>query len=338
MDAANLYYSYDANNFAENDLPLKVIGIQQNFSFPGVYGAQYKTLKSQAELQRIIYNIQRQQLVKKVTMQYYTVVTLQWKLMYFERLDSLYDNFKQAATRGYEVGESNYLEALTAQSKALQIKTKHLQAAEDHRTALQQLNALIQSDSTFSVPSQELQPLTALPQNLSANPGILMQDELQRLAGRKLSVEQNKLFPGISLEYFMGSNNGEDAKMYPGYQVGLTIPLFFGAQHSRIQAAKIEKEISYSGALNYIITLKSRQEQLMTDLRKYNEVILMYQTTGKKMANEIRKYARMAYENGEIDVFMYLLSLENATNIELDYLDNLKTYNQTVLELNYLYL
>jgi cobalt-zinc-cadmium resistance protein CzcA len=36
----------------------------------------------------------------------------------------------------------------------------------------------------------------------------------------------------------------------------------------------------------------------------------------------------MAYENGEIDVFMYLLSLENATNIELDYLDNLKTYNR----------
>jgi cobalt-zinc-cadmium resistance protein CzcA len=44
----------------------------------------------------------------------------------------------------------------------------------------------------------------------------------------------------------------------------------------------------------------------------------------------------MAYENGEIDYFQYIQSLENAAMIELDYLDNLNNYNQTVLELNYL--
>lgn len=294
-------------------------------------------MKSQEELQRIIYDMQRQQLIKKVTMQYFTVVTLQKRLQYYDELDSLYSFFNQAAARRYEVGETNYLEALTAQSKALQIRTKRLQVNEDHRTSLQQLNAIIQSDSTFSVPAQDLQPLTVLTQNLSGNPGVLIQDELQRLALNKLNLEKNRLFPGINLEYFMGTNSGEQSKMYPGYQVGLSIPLFFGAQHSRIQAAKIEKDISYSQALNYSINLKARQEQLMTEIRKYNEAIMIYRTNGKKMADEINKYARMAYENGEIDVFQYLQSLENAATIELDYLDNLNNYNQTVLELNYLY-
>jgi cobalt-zinc-cadmium resistance protein CzcA len=336
LDPANLYYGYDANNFAENSLPLKVFGIQQSLSFPGVYSAQFKAMKSRSELQRIIYSIQHQQLVKKVTIQFYTVVTLQRKLEYYEKLDSLYDLFKQAATRGNELGETNYLEALTAQSKALQIKARHMQAYEDHRIALQQLNALIQSDSTFTVPVMDLQPLTVHPQDLSANPGLLMQDELQHLAGKELSIEQNKLVPGINLEYFMGSNNGEEARKYPGYQVGLTIPLFFGAQHSRIQAAKIEKEITHSSALNYAISLKARQEELLTDIRKYNDIIMMYQTHGKIMASEIRKYARLAYENGEIDVFQYLRSLEDATDLELDYLDNLNHYNKAVLELNYL--
>ena len=54
------------------------------------------------------------------------------------------------------------------------------------------------------------------------------------------------------------------------------------------------------------------------------------------MATEINKYARMAYENGEIDFFQYIQSLENATIIELDYLDSLNDYNQAMLELNYL--
>jgi cobalt-zinc-cadmium resistance protein CzcA len=54
------------------------------------------------------------------------------------------------------------------------------------------------------------------------------------------------------------------------------------------------------------------------------------------MAAEILKFAGMAYENGEIDYFQYIQSLENAATIEIDYLDNLNEYNQAVMELNYL--
>jgi|WetSurSiteA1Bulk_404760.scaffolds.fasta_scaffold00360_4 heavy metal efflux system protein len=338
LEATSLYYGYDANNFAENGVPLKVFGIQQRISFPGVYSARFKTLKSQAELQRLLYDIHRQQLIKRVTQQYYTVVTMQKKLRFYERLDSLYEFFQKAAAKRHDVGETNYLEVLTAQSKAFQIKTKHMVAAEDLRTALLQLNTLIQADSSYTVPDQDFRPLVVSSPNLSEHPGVLMQDELQRLAKNKLRIEQNRILPGVDLEYFWGSNQGPEAKMYPGYQVGLSFPVFFGAQHSRIQAAKIEEEVSSAEALNYTLNLKTRQNQLYTEIHKYNEAVMQYQVNGKKMADEIGKYAKMAYENGEIDVFQYVQSLENAATIELDYLENLNNYNQVVLELNFLYL
>ncbi|MBN1789842.1 MAG: CusA/CzcA family heavy metal efflux RND transporter [Bacteroidales bacterium] len=338
IDPASLYYSYDANNFAENNVPLKVFGIQQSLSFPGVYSSQFKALRSQAELQRMIYEVHRKQLMKRVSQQYYQVAVLQKRLQYYHKLDSLFSFFRVAAERKHEVGETNYLESLTAQSKALQVKTKTMQTGEDLRTSLQQLNATIQSDSSYTVPDQEIQPLEVMSKDLAGHPGILMQDELQRLAGNKLRVEKNRLLPGIDLEYFMGTNEGEEAETYPGYQIGLTIPLWFGAQRSRVQAAKIEKEIAFSDALNYSISLKARQEELLTEIRKYGEAIQQYEMNGKKMANEINKYASMAYENGEIDVFQYVQSLENAAELELDYLDNLNNYNRMVLELNYLFL
>jgi len=82
--------------------------------------------------------------------------------------------------------------------------------------------------------------------------------------------------------------------------------------------------------------LKSRAENIMSDIRKYDEVLKQYEELGKKTADEIIKYARLAYEQGDIDFHTYFSSLEEAINIELDYLDNLDGYNQAVLELNYL--
>lgn len=337
-EAASVYYGFDENNIAENDLPLKVIGIGQQFSFPGLYAAQSRTLRSQAELQRLLYDLHRQQLIKRVSQQYYHILTLQQKIRYFADLDSLYNFISQAATRKLEVGESNYLEALTAQSKALQIRTKHTQVKEDLKSALQQMQAIIQTDSVFSIPDQVLVPLTLITNQLTGHPGMLLQDEQQRLALGKLRVEQNRLLPGLSLEYFMGTNRGENAQLYPGYQVGITVPLFFGSQHTRIQAARIEQEISAADASNYRVSLKARQDELLTEVQKYREVITQYEVNGKQMAGEIRRYAAMAYENGEIDIFQYVQSLENAATLELDYLDNLNQFNQTVLEINYLML
>lgn len=42
FDKTTLYYGYDQNNLALNNLPLKVFGVQQSFAFPTVYAAQRK--------------------------------------------------------------------------------------------------------------------------------------------------------------------------------------------------------------------------------------------------------------------------------------------------------
>lgn len=334
--STGIYYSYDANNVAENDVPLRIIGIEQSFDFPTVYISRIRSAKSQAEVDLLIYELNRNELSKKVSQSYYKILLIQSKLPHFRVMDSLYTSIITAAERRYITGESNYLESLTSRSHALHLKMYYVHANEDLKNELQKLRALIQSDTIISVPEMKLEPLEINSHVFSRNYGIMLHDEMQRLSQNKLKTERNLLLPGLSLEYFQGTNSGANAKIYPGFSVGLSIPILFGAQNARIQAAKIENEINSANALNYSAMLKSHSEEIMTEIRKHNEVLKQYNELGKETSAEILKYARLAYDKGEIDFHTYISSLEEAINIELEYLDSLDSYNQAVLEFNYL--
>lgn len=74
----------------------------------------------------------------------------------------------------------------------------------------------------------------------------------------------------------------------------------------------------------------------MGELAKYEEALKYYEEEGKTLSEEILKTANGSFKNGEIDFFQYIQSLENVYEIELQYLDNLNKYNQTVIAINYL--
>ena len=74
----------------------------------------------------------------------------------------------------------------------------------------------------------------------------------------------------------------------------------------------------------------------MGQLRKYEEALIYYENSGQNLSDEILKTASLSFQNGEIDFFQYIQSLENAYSITLSYLENLNNYNQTVIALNHL--
>jgi cobalt-zinc-cadmium resistance protein CzcA len=79
---------------------------------------------------------------------------------------------------------------------------------------------------------------------------------------------------------------------------------------------------------SFILQKQSELGQKYESIRYYNE-------SGRTLSDEIIKTAEKSYRNGEIDFFQYIQSLENATTIQLDYLDNLLEYNRAYLELHY---
>ncbi|MDP2724511.1 MAG: CusA/CzcA family heavy metal efflux RND transporter [Bacteroidales bacterium] len=336
IEKTGVFYGYDQSNFGENNLPLSVFGIQQNLEFPTVYNRQrhinsidYQLSITQSEMMALAIS-------KEVALQYNLVVYYQNKMVLYQYLDSLFQDFSNAANRKYELGETNYLEMLTAQSKKNYWLMQLNQLAQELKSTMAGLKAVVQTDSSFVIQDQVLKVQLLENEDTAVNPGISYMQQQVNLVEARFKLEKSKLLPGLQLEYFLSTNDGPDSKKYNAYQVGIQIPLFFKPQQNKIVAARIQREMTEYHASNYSIRLQSIENQLKALLQKYSQAIYYYQSTGKNLAEEINRTAQKSYHNGEIDFFQYIQSLENATSIVIEYLDNLVQYNATLFEIKYL--
>ncbi|MCF8274426.1 MAG: CusA/CzcA family heavy metal efflux RND transporter [Flavobacteriaceae bacterium] len=336
IDKTQIYYHYDENNIAENGEPLKVLGISQTLQFPTIYGTQRKAEKQKTTLSFQEYNINERLLKKEVYKAYYQVVYTSNVVEQYKYLDSLYNQFSKAAKKRYDVGETNLLEKLTAETKQKEISLILLQSEENVTKAYTTLHEWLQSDSTYLV-SKHLSPLLGLNNlNTSEHPGLLYYETAKQLSQTTLSLERQHLLPDLNFSVFQGTNHGLNAKNYSGFQAGVSIPLWFGANKSKINAAKTQTMIIDNDYENYKIQLEAKYKNLQSDLKKYQEAVNYYNTTGQNLSKQLTLNASKAFQNGEVDFFQYVQLLESATKIEINYLQNLFDYNSTILELNYL--
>lgn len=336
LDKTQVFYGYDQNNIAENGLPLRVFGVSQSLQFPTIYGAQRKVEKQKVALTTQQYKLNERALTKEVYKAYYEVVYNNSLVKQYTYLDSLYGQFAKAAKKRFEVGETNLLEKLTAETKQKEIAIALAQARENVLKAYIMLNQWVQGDSLITVAEDELPRLTLKALNITEHPGLLYYDSAKKLAKSSLSLERQRLLPDLHLSLFQGTNNGVNARNYNGFQVGVAVPLWFGANKSKINAAKTETMIVANEFENYKIQLQSKYDGLHSDLKKYQETVDYYETTGRALSKELTTTASKAFQSGEIDFLQYVQLLESAKNIEINFLQNLIQYNNTVLELNYL--
>jgi len=336
IDKTHVYYNSDQNNIAENGLPLKVLGISQSLQFPTIYGAQRKLEKQKVSLVTQQYKLNELALTKEVYIAYYNVVFQKNLVQQYTFLDSLYGQFASGAKKRYDVGETNLLEKLTAETKQKEVIIGLSQAKEDVSKAYTMLYQWVQSDTLIVVNENTLPKLQLKEFTLANHPGVLLYNSAENLAKSSLSLERQRLLPDLQFSVFQGTNNGLNAKQYNGFQVGVSVPVWFGANKSKINAAKTETMIIADEYENYKIQLQSKYESLISDLKKFEETVYYYDNSGRNLSKELTTTASKAFQNGEIDFLQYVQLLESAKNIEINYLQNLNKYNNTVLELNYL--
>lgn len=335
LDKTLVFYEYDENNLASNNIPLDMYGIQQDIRFPTAYFAERKMNRQEYEVQNSRHALQIREIKGKVAAAYYQVQYENNKSGIYRKLDSLYKNFAQAAERRFELGETNYLEKITSKSKQRQMEVDYQKSKEDLEIALEKLKSVVQSKENLSLKKLPMERFPMHLGNPEAHPATQYFENRKSYFHMKRKVEQQQLLPDLSVNYSLGSNSTLDKNLYK-YQIGLKIPLFFGGKTAKIKASKIAMEVNEQQAEDYSIQLKSKQAQLLRELAKYEEALSYYREEGKSLAAEILKTADGSYKNGEIDFFQYIQSLETVYEIELQYLDNFNEYNQTAIELTYL--
>jgi heavy metal efflux system protein len=330
-----LFFGRDENNLPPVGDALSVWGIQQRLNFPTVYGRQKRVFESESRLQEQQYELDSRKLKMEVSKSYYTVVYWQNLMRYYQTLDSLYADFAHAADRRFALGETNYLEKLTANTKKQEVAVQVRQAQASVEAAYAELNRWLQSSEAIAVAETALPKLNPETFSIQEHPGMVYFEQGKRTAMFNNQLERNKLLPDVHLSYFQGRNPAEENKLYPGFQIGLGIPLWFGVQRASIYASQLQVEKMQRQSDDYKAGLQARYTQLERELDKYSEALTFYETSGRQLSGETIVTARKSFLGGEINFLQYVQAMDQAVSIEINYQINLYNYNLTVIDMNY---
>lgn len=333
LDKTTFYYSYDQNNLAVNNQPLRVFGVQQNFDFPTLYAVKKKQLQSDYEVESNLLEIEKNKLNHKVSKSYYQIVYWQNREQLYQYLDSLYQSFAKASNRRFELGETNYLEKITAQAKSQKIAAELVKIEKEKAASYHTLLALLQTDSLVTIQENKLH-LNSI-KNLDNTIYDSYYESIAINYNYQLKLQKQAWFPSISTEYFQGKNTGLSSSLY-GFQIGLNLPLFFSGNTKKIQMLQLEKQSWNQQKEAELIKINQFVAQKKNQLVGIKTTIDYYNTSGKKLSDEILKVANMSYKHGEIDFFQYIQSLENALQIRIDYLDAVLEYNNITLDIEFI--
>ena len=335
-DKTIVYYEYDQNNIADNGYPLSIYGIEQSFNFPTVYTTQKQANKSSVSIAEIELLRKKVVLTKDVSLAYYEIQYILNKQIIYIKIDSSYRSFNRKTELRYEHGDISQLDLLNAKAKQHKISLAIDHMKHKLEVAYHQLHSLLQIDSSFTINLEEIKQVNIISNPLDSSSNMMLMKEQNEYQAAMLSVERNKLLPDISLGYFLGTNRYAGAENYHGVQFGLGLPLFFGEQKAKINANKIALDINQNLQSNYLSIIDAEQKEMKSELLHFQEYLDYYNQSGEKLSREIIHTSMKNYELGEIDFFQYILSLENALEIRLDYIENIFNYNKKALELNYL--
>jgi len=179
--------------------------------------------------------------------------------------------------------------------------------------------------------------------DLNQNKRIQLLQQQKQIASANTQLQKSKLSPDLIFGYNNTSirGTGADDKYYSGskrfhaVQIGVGIPLF-NAQKARINAAKVNETIAHNSYLSGLQTLQKERVSAFIDYQKFLQTAAWYEQTALKNAEIISSTATKQFTNGDINYLEWVMLTNQSITIKSEYLDVIKSLNETINQLNYL--
>lgn len=335
-------------NLANPDITLEsptgefmTVGVLQSFEFPSVYIKQGQLAKQQtvlAEKGKVLTEAEVKQQVKSayLNLQFANQVLAQLK-----KQDSIYSTIADAASRQFTAGQIDFVAKTFAATQYGEIHNQYTQAQTDATLALQQLQLYTGiADSIATTPFNKssnlflITDLTTDSATLVSTPFIQYYRQTQSVAKKALQLEKNKALPGFAFGYL---NQGAKITEYPlRIRAGINIPIWFWQYSAAIKAAKTNLQITEQNTLAQQQNLNAKMQQAKGDAIKFQNSLTYYETTGLKQADDLITASARMFSAGQNDYIIYLRTLSDAYNIQIKYLETLRAFNQSIININYL--
>ncbi len=326
--------------------PDNALSLTQQMDFPTVYVAKGKLLKAETQAERSKAEIAKQQLRADIASVYYQLVYKQALIGILQTQDSVIARFCSIAAKRHEAGEARKLERLTMDRKLMDNRYELLQARNDFATLQKQMMSLMNVAEPMLPAESRLEALKLDVSEFNFSntvEGQYAQDKIA-VADRAVTLAKNGFAPSLSLSLrdqlvisswnpyhqdrsrFSGGN-------FMGFEVGIGVPLFFGATKAKVRAAKRDREMADLAMRQDEAQRRQEYYVLLNKLSVAREKMDYYNGDGYSQVNEMARLAETEYENGEITYIEFANVLDESVSHAMKRAAAISDYNNVVISL-----
>lgn len=341
IDKTELSLSQDPTSGGSPD---NALSLSQSIEFPTYYIARHKQLKAETQAERSKAAVVRLSLENDVKAAYYQAVYQAERLRVLESQDSLLAQYRTLAEKRYKAGETRQLELLSAERLQRENKMEVLAAHNELETAQLLLSRLVGSVEAVEPKEDSLLPLDwkQVSYNYSQTPDGQYSADRLKASEQAVRVAKNGFAPSLSLslrnQLVISSWNPYDQDRsrfdggnFMGFEVGVGIPLFYGATRAKVKAARKEREMI---ALEIKEQEQLRQQEYLSALSRMNAAYVRYtyyNEEGRERSDKMAEQGLLEYSQGEISYLEYMNVLQESIDLRLKRASALNDYNQCVL-------
>lgn len=324
--------------------------VSQSIAFPTVYINQGKLADAKVKSSEWQLKGSRLETATQVKQVYWQLAYLHSKQSLLSYQDSLFTGFLKAAELRAKVGETNKLEMITARSQNLEVKNQLRQTRADIGIFSRKLQTLLNTDIQFTPADSVLKRLEYIPVMdslaIAQNPSLGYVQHQIEVSQIERKLEKSRMMPDFSIGYSSQTMVGTQdvnglqrtfgrGDRFNAVQVGVAVPLWFVSGKSKNKAAKINEKIAQTNAESYSKELSGSYRSLIDEYSKYLGSVDYYEKQAIPEADLIIEQSTRSYKSGSMDYLDYVLSLDRALDIRQNYLDALNSYNQTIINIEY---
>lgn len=250
----------------------------------------------------------------------------------YEEQESLAAKLRESGNLRYQQGDIDQTERSMIATMAAGLHSDWIQAREELSLAIRRFSWACYAGMDI-MPDNDV--LSILP--LKKDYDILSQSHLNYFSSQieekknMLNIERSRFFPEISAGYVrqkISPLNGLNSWM-----VGISFPVFFFSQQSKIKQAKASMQIARWEAEDNKIKLGNKVEELYKLIRMQRERLDYYSHAALNEAEALQKSALLKFEESEINITEFVQSLKSARDIRRNYIQTVYDYNVSVLEI-----
>jgi outer membrane protein TolC len=343
-DVTVMYGQY--NSYAKND---NNITVSQAIPF-SVFGSQAKLNKAILASSEWRKAYSENELVFQIKKTYNDIAYAYSVRELLLQRDSIFERFYRSASVRYRAGETKLLEQTTAEAQRHQSKVQLRENETQLAIARSQLKRLLNTSVSPDIADKKLVESsfminfdTAL---ISSNPSLAYMLQQVDVADKQRKIQSAKAAPDLLIGFFsqtlVGALNPEtgtianNSERFTGFQIGLSLPLWVGPHQGRIRAAEFNRKAVESNYQSYRQSLRAELDQAFQEYQTTKGSLEYYQRSALPNADLILKQSQAAFKGGDIDYSEFLLGLKNALEIKDAYLQTLRDYNQSIIQIEFL--